>query len=86
MVHPKRHVQGMESDKVHFYGFVVNVRTYSAFLWYVVPEVFHPAHPTTGPTSSSIIEEIKGLCDMGLALMAYFYCDFRDPQKQDASG
>jgi hypothetical protein len=23
---------------------------------------------------------------MGLALMAYFYCDFRDPQKQDASG
>jgi hypothetical protein len=47
---------------------------------------FHPAHPTTGPTSSSIIEEIKGLCGMGLALMAYFYCDFRDPQKQDASG
>jgi hypothetical protein len=55
-------------------------------LEYVVPEVFYPAHSTTGPTSSGIIEEIKGLCDMGLALMAYFYCDFRDPQKQDASG
>jgi hypothetical protein len=23
---------------------------------------------------------------MGLALMAYFYCDFRDPQKREASG
>ena len=35
-------------------------------------------------TSSSIIKEIEGLCKMGLALMAYFYCDFRDPKKQDA--
>src|SRR6266403_4358098 len=23
---------------------------------------------------------------MGLAMTAYFYCDFRDPKKQDASG
>ena len=52
----------------------------------MVPENFRPAHPTTGPTSSSIIEEIKSLSDIGLALMAYFYCDFRDPKKQDASG
>ncbi len=57
-----------------------------SILWYVVPELFHPAYPITRPTSSSIIEEIKGLCDMGLALMAYFYCDFRDTEKQDASG
>lgn len=34
--------------------------------------------------SSSIIEEIEDLSDMGLALMAYFYCDFRHPKKQDA--
>ena len=38
------------------------------------------------PTSSSIIREIEGLHDMGLALMTYFYCDFRDPKKQDVSG
>jgi hypothetical protein len=55
-------------------------------LWYVVSKIFHPGHPTTGPYSSSIIEEINGLCDMGLASIAYFYCDFRDPKKQDASG
>ena len=42
--------------------------------------------PLQQSISSSIIEEIKGLSDMGLALMAYFYCDFRDPQKQDATG
>ena len=57
-----------------------------SILWYVVPENFHPAHSTTAPNSSSIIEEINGLCDIGLALIAYFYCDFRDPKKQDAGG
>ena len=35
--------------------------------------------------SSSIIQEVQDLSDMGLALMTYFYCDFRDPKKQEAS-
>ena len=56
-----------------------------SILWYAVPDISHPVHLTTRPTSSSIVEDIKGLCDMGLALIAYFYCDFRDPKKQDAS-
>ena len=47
---------------------------------------FDSAHPTIGPNSSSIIEEINGQCDMGLALMTYFYCDFRDLKKQDSNG
>jgi len=34
-------------------------------------------------TSSSIIEEIEGLHDTGLALLTYFYCDFKDKKKQD---
>jgi hypothetical protein len=34
-------------------------------------------------TSSSIIQEIEDLHDAGLALMTYFYCDFKDPKKQD---
>ena len=46
----------------------------------------YPAHSTTGPNSSSIIEDIKGPCNMGLAWIAYFYCDFRDLKKQDSSG
>ena len=37
-------------------------------------------------TSSGIIQEIKCLRDMGLAHMSYFYCDFRDPKKQQVNG
>jgi hypothetical protein len=36
-------------------------------------------------TSSSVIQEVEHLRDMGLALMTYFYCDFRDPNKQEVS-
>ena len=42
--------------------------------------------PIQQSTSSSIIKEVGGLCDTGLALMAYFYCDFRDPKKQEVTG
>jgi hypothetical protein len=34
-------------------------------------------------TSSSIVQHVEGLRDMGSALIGYFYCDFRDPKKQD---
>lgn len=37
-------------------------------------------------TSSSIIQEIKVECDSGLALMGYYYFDFRDTEKQDIRG
>jgi hypothetical protein len=37
-------------------------------------------------TSSAIIQEIKAIYDAGLALMGYFYCDFRDIAKQDIPG
>ena len=37
-------------------------------------------------TSSTIIQEIKLLRDTGLALMGYFYFDFRDTAKQDIRG
>ena len=33
--------------------------------------------------SSSIIREVEALHNAGLALMSYFYCDFRDPKKQE---
>ena len=35
------------------------------------------------PISSSIVQEVEHLRDTGLALIAYFYCDFRDPKKQE---
>ena len=35
--------------------------------------------------SSSVIQEVEHLRDTGLALMTYFYCDFRDPKKQEVS-
>jgi hypothetical protein len=37
-------------------------------------------------TSSSIIQEIKVEGDSGLALMGYYYFDFRDIKKQDVGG
>ena len=33
-------------------------------------------------TSSSIIQEVKATCEAGLAIMVYFYFDFRDLKKQ----
>ena len=37
-------------------------------------------------TSSTIIQNIDCACKSGLALLALFYCDFRDGQKQDRRG
>ena len=37
-------------------------------------------------TSSAIIRDIDRLCAAGLALMAYFYFDFRDTDKQNRRG
>jgi NACHT domain len=36
--------------------------------------------------SSSIIQDAKAKCDSGLALLGYFYFDFRDIAKQDVRG
>jgi len=36
--------------------------------------------------SSAVIEDIRTLERSGLALLAFFYCDFRDDQKKDLSG
>jgi hypothetical protein len=43
----------------------------------ILPSSFKPS------ISASIIQEIEDLCNMGLALMAYFYLDFMDSKKQD---
>jgi len=38
------------------------------------------------PTSSTIIQEIKTKCERGLALMGYYYFDFKDIAKQGIRG
>jgi hypothetical protein len=38
------------------------------------------------PASSAIIEDIRTLQKLGLASLAFFYCDFRDDQKKDLRG
>src|SRR5487761_1067220 len=36
--------------------------------------------------SSSIIQDIRGMCASGLATLAFFYCDFREDQKKERRG
>jgi len=38
------------------------------------------------PTSSTIIQQVKTKCDRGLALMGYYYFDFKDIAKQGIRG
>lgn len=38
------------------------------------------------PSSSAIIQDIEGMRAAGLAIMAYYYFDFRDARKQDRYG
>src|SRR5579863_5215115 len=36
--------------------------------------------------SSSIIQDIRSMCELGLASLAFFYCDFREDQKRRCRG
>ena len=36
--------------------------------------------------SSSIIQDIQGVCASGQASLAFFYCDFREDKKKDGRG
>ena len=36
--------------------------------------------------SSAIIEDVDRMCNFGLASLVFFYCDFRDDEKQDRRG
>ena len=51
-------------------------------LWSVISCYFHP-YPLILSLSSGIIEDIMAQREAGIAIMAYFYCDFRDEFKQN---
>src|SRR5260221_6135671 len=58
-----------------------------SILWYV--NLFHVFHPETHKVpspSSSIIQDIRSMCESGLASLAFFYCDFREDQKRHRRG
>ena len=53
-------------------------------LWYVSPQVLYfLSSALTLSISSAIIEEVRDVCQTGLATLAFFYFDFRDAGKQD---
>jgi hypothetical protein len=51
-------------------------------LWYVISG-YCCSHSLILLPSSGIIEDIKAQREAGSAIMAYFYCDFRDEDKQN---
>jgi len=56
-----------------------------SILWYVDLFSFLFSHQTPS-RSLSIIQDIRGMCESGLASLAFFYCDFRDNQKKVCRG
>ena len=51
-------------------------------LWYVI-SYYSCLHPLRLPPSSGIIEDVMAQCEAESAIAAYFYCDFRDEDKQN---
>ena len=56
-----------------------------SILWYVLPSSCYVVLFESS-ASSTIIEEAEAISDAGLALVAYYYFDFRDISKQDVRG
>jgi len=56
-------------------------------LWYadLFSFLFSNSNQTPSP-SSSIIQDIRGMCESGLASLAFFYCDFREDKKKERRG
>jgi hypothetical protein len=50
------------------------------------PLLLSPETNRMSSSSSSIIQDIRGMCTSGLATLAFFYCDFREDQKKDRRG
>jgi hypothetical protein len=53
-----------------------------SILWYVISS-YCRLHPLRLSPSSSIIKDVMAQREAGSAIVAYFYCDFRDKDKQN---
>ena len=54
-------------------------------LWYI-SLLICPLRELNSCPSSAIIQDIRDMHKLGLASLAFFYCDFRDNQKKDRHG
>ena len=54
-------------------------------LWYI-SLLIYPLRELNPCPSSAIIQDIRDMHKLGLASLAFFYCDFRDSQKKDRHG
>jgi hypothetical protein len=55
----------------------------------LVHQSFHVFLPETNKVlspSSSIIQDLRSMCELGLASLAFFYCDFREDPKRHRRG
>ena len=57
-----------------------------SIFWYVKPFLYSSLWEFIVLSSSTIIEEIYSMQKAGLALLAFFYFDFREDQKRDLRG
>jgi len=64
--------------------FIMLAGSGKSVLWYFVSLHVFPLSVLTSSTSSTIIEDIRRMCRMGLATLGIFYFDFRDAAKKDA--
>jgi len=67
--------------------FVVAAGAGKSIIWYINIFMFFPPETNKVPShSSSIIQDIRSMCELGLASLAFFYCDFREDQKRHRRG
>ena len=53
-------------------------------LWYVTQQVLYLLiRALTLPLGSTVIQDVRDMCQTGLAILAFFYFYFRDDSKQD---
>ena len=61
---------------------IVIVGSGKSVLWFVI-SCYRCMHSLRLSCSSGIVEDIKAECQAGSAIMAYFYCDFHNEDKQN---
>jgi ankyrin repeat domain-containing protein 50 len=71
---------------IHGFNFVAGAG--KSVLWYVdpLPVISFETHKVPVFASSSIIQDICGMCTSGLATLGFFYCDYREDQKRHRRG
>jgi hypothetical protein len=78
------HYPTVVSETNLFFAFIAGAG--KSILWYVWPFSPFLFRELKLAASSAIIEDINDMRKRGLAMLAFFYCDFRDDPKKDRRG